>query len=71
MRIRNVAECPKCEVKGAMKLTGGSIKVPLTIKCGKCDMEKVRKEAKSVIRNILKGFQMTAAGQEDEVERQV
>ncbi len=69
--IRNVAECPKWEVKGALKLTGGSIKVPLTIKCGKFDIEKVRKEAESVIRNILKGFQMTGAGQKHEQERQV
>ncbi len=40
VRIRNVAKCPKCAVKGALKLTGGSVSAPLSLKCGKCFMVK-------------------------------
>ncbi len=54
MRIRNVAKCPKCAVKGDLKLTGGSVSASLSLICGKCFMVKGRREAEAIEFGILK-----------------
>ncbi len=36
--------------KGTLRLTGGSAKAPLTVKCGRCFMSKQKLEAETVVR---------------------
>ncbi len=51
--IRNVAECPKCEIKGMLKLTGRSLKVPMLLKCGRCDFLKGNGKAEEAVAEII------------------
>ncbi len=43
--FETIAECPRCEAKGKLRLTGGSAKAPLILKCGNCSLSKEKREA--------------------------
>ncbi len=59
--IRNLAQGAKCGIKGELKLTGGSAKSPMTIKCGKCSFVKEKEEAEEEVRRALQAVQTESA----------
>ncbi len=46
--IRNIAECPRCEAKGKLRLTGGSAKSPTDLKNAEIAASARRSEKRKV-----------------------